>query len=100
MTRDQVKKMLPAMIAYAEGKDIQVRGGFLNTWEDVLNPSFKPTYEYREKPFVSEVWGFTDNNGLSYFFTLKENAEEESAAQASMDNQLGKYTVHHFHMTD
>ena len=48
MTREEVKKFLPIMQAFAEGKTIQL---FTNgIWEDAKNPTFESGSMYRIKP--------------------------------------------------
>lgn len=49
MTRDDAKKLLPIIQAYAEGKNIQYEVD-IDRWEDIKNPSFKSFIKYRIKP--------------------------------------------------
>lgn len=50
MTRENAKKQAEVMLAYAEGKDIQVMDCF-GTWEDAANPLFDwSSRQYRIKP--------------------------------------------------
>ena len=49
MTRDDVKKLLPIIQAFAEGKNIQYKED-IDRWVDIKNPSFKSFVEYRIKP--------------------------------------------------
>ena len=51
MTREEVKKMLPIMKAYAEGKTIQFREDINDMWGDIICPLFnKSPSAYRIKP--------------------------------------------------
>lgn len=48
MTREEAKKLLPIIQAFAEGKTIQL---FTNgIWEDAKNPTFESGAMYRIKP--------------------------------------------------
>ena len=48
MTREEAKKLLPIMQAYAEGKTIQFRI-CKNKWVDIEDPSFEGRIDYRIK---------------------------------------------------
>ena len=52
MDRKQVKKMLPILVAFAEGKAIESRcvKGDKSLWYDDEDPSFDDDFEYRIKP--------------------------------------------------
>ena len=52
MTREEVKKMLPVLQAFAEGKTIESRciKGDKSLWYDDEDPSFNNDLEYRIKP--------------------------------------------------
>lgn len=52
MTREKAKKMLPILVAFAEGKTIQSRciKGDKSLWYDDEDPSFDDDFEYRIKP--------------------------------------------------
>ena len=51
MTREQAKRMLPFMLAYAEGKTIQFRAHINDEWRDVKELVLNGfTGEYRIKP--------------------------------------------------
>ena len=62
MTREEVKKMLPIMQAFADGKTIQVWAN--DTWQDEEYPSFgelslfriKPEPKYRPFKDMEECW--------------------------------------------
>lgn len=52
MTREEIKKMLPILVAFAEGKAIESRciKGDKSLWYDDEDPSFDDYFEYRIKP--------------------------------------------------
>ena len=52
MTREEMKKMLPIIQAFAEGKTIQVRINNDSSWTDLLDDKLEISnlYEYRIKP--------------------------------------------------
>lgn len=52
MTREEAKKMLPILVAFAEGKTIQSRciKGDKSLWYDDEDLSFDDDFEYRIKP--------------------------------------------------
>lgn len=52
MTREEAKKMLPILVAFAEGKAIEGRcvKGDTSLWYDDEDPSFDDDFEYRIKP--------------------------------------------------
>ena len=61
MTREEAKKMLPILVAFAEGKAIESRciKGDKSLWYDDEDPSFDDDFEYRIKP-ESEYRPFKD----------------------------------------
>lgn len=52
MTREEIKKILPILVAFAEGKAIESRcvKGDKSLWYDDEDPSFDDDLEYRIKP--------------------------------------------------
>lgn len=52
MTREEAKKLLPIIKAYAEGKTIESRciKGDTSLWYDDKDPNFDDDFEYRIKP--------------------------------------------------
>lgn len=52
MTREEIKKMMPILVAFAEGKAIESRcvKGDKSLWYDDEDPSFDDDFEYRIKP--------------------------------------------------
>ena len=66
MTREEAKKLLPIIQAFAEGKTLQYRvDEENNTWENIINPKFidlpsnyriKPEPKYRPFRTKEECW--------------------------------------------
>ena len=50
MTREEAKKFLPIIQAFAEGKKIEMYYHSDKEWKDVFNPLFNLCCEYRVKP--------------------------------------------------
>lgn len=51
MNREQAKKLLPIIQAFAEGKTLEFRNKSFKEWTEIDNPSFDPTItNYRIKP--------------------------------------------------
>lgn len=52
MTREEIKKMMPILVAFAEGKAIESRcvKGDKSLWYDDEDQSFDDDFEYRIKP--------------------------------------------------
>jgi hypothetical protein len=45
-----------AIIAYANGEQLQYLSTFSNEWRDSAVPSFDPTYKYRVKPKAQKLY--------------------------------------------
>jgi len=59
MTRDEAKKLLPIIQAFAEGETVQISGVSTPEWADVANPedvAFGSKAKYRIKPKPREVY--------------------------------------------
>lgn len=63
MNKEEAKKLLPIIQAFAEGKTIQVFNLYKERWEDINNPSWdadryriKPEPKYRPFKDVDECW--------------------------------------------
>jgi hypothetical protein len=50
MTREEAKKFLPIIQAFAEGKTIETYSYSGMNWRETNNPSFSLCFEYRVKP--------------------------------------------------
>jgi hypothetical protein len=82
MDRDQAKKWLPEITAFAEGKTIQERIVGNTTWRDTSNPYFADiSYEFRIKRTPEVLYRVYDKRGsLLGTYTLQStgwNTEEE-----------------------
>lgn len=90
MTRDEAKKLLPVIQAFADGKQVQARLNCNASWVDRKDPGFDSAYEYRIKPEPLECWVTVDCNGDLYAF------KEASGAECEYENGLySPYTIHH-----
>ena len=65
MTREETRKAAEVMLAYADGKDLQICGQGSNKWTDVVIPFFnwelnsyriKPETKYRPFKNADECW--------------------------------------------
>lgn len=50
MEREEAKKLLPVIQAYAEGKDVQYSNKKVENWYDAINPTFNTDVKWRIKP--------------------------------------------------
>ena len=90
MTREEVKKMLPIMQAFADGKTIQVWAN--DTWQDEEYPSFgelslfriKPEPKYRPFKGVEECWNEMQNHHP--FGWIKRNGKYVNITLVSGEN--------------
>jgi hypothetical protein len=62
MNREQAKKLLPIIQAFADGADVQFNQG-RDGWTDVKDPTFFPFTEWRIKPNPWESWAVVDCDG-------------------------------------
>jgi hypothetical protein len=58
MTRERAKELLPVIQAWADGKNIQLRGSIHSPWSDTSEPYWQEEYHYRIKPEPREWWSF------------------------------------------
>lgn len=56
MTPQEAKALAEVMLAYAEGRQIQIKLNPESEWEDINNPSFRAFSEYRVKPETKTGW--------------------------------------------
>lgn len=88
MKRDEAKKLLPVIQAFAEGKVVQMKDS-KGSWIHNPSPTFSPVYEYRIKPEPLECWVVKSREvGTEVYETLHE---AEHRARWS----LGPCTIHH-----
>ena len=73
MTREDAKKLLPIIEAYANGEDIQIfRGGY---WEEDEVYNFSGSLDhYRIKPKPREFWINKYKQGIVFLHETKEEA--------------------------
>ena len=77
MTREEAKKLLPIIQAFAEGKTIQWRDLVKDTWVDESVPNWNPSAEYRIKPEPREVWvAVTESGGIGHSFRTERSAKD------------------------
>lgn len=65
MNREEAKKLLPIIQAYADGKEVQCLEG--TGWDDVLHPTFDPFFAWRIKPEPKRTAGYR-----TYYFQGSE----------------------------
>ena len=76
MNREEAKKLLPIIQAFAEGKTIQWRDPVKDTWVDESVPNWNPSAEYRIKPDPREVWAVLGpSNVIEHVCCTKLDAE-------------------------
>ena len=79
MNREQAKKLLPIIQAFADGAQIQYLAG-TGKWCDVPDPLFGPYEKYRIKPKPMERWTVVNEVG-SIRGTLPGYLEAEDARE-------------------
>lgn len=90
MTREEAKKFLPLLQAYADGKEIEILDD--GVWGKISSPGFTSGPErYRIKPEPREVWV---NQFAATGIRLRSAAfATEASAKAAMED--GWETVHY-----
>lgn len=78
MTRDEARAIAALMLAYADGKTIQMRDGC--HWHDRPDPEFKarPISDYRIKPEPKELWVNEYGSGRGYGFPNADTAKKDA----------------------
>ena len=75
MTREQAKKNLEIIKAFAEGKTVQFRNKEFPQWTDFDDPQFDSTCgEYRIKPEPRTWWVAVDGSWIAGFFDSRPEA--------------------------
>ena len=93
MTRDEAKKLLPVIQAFADGKDVQVKQ-LDGSWYDISNPGFGVGAEnYRIKPEPLECWVLKDSNGVMVDACISLKDVKKSFDLFAEVNP--PYTIHH-----
>ena len=84
MTREEAKKFLPIIQAFAEGKKIEMYYHSDMNWVETNNPSFSICYEYRVKsepkysPFNNAIECLAVmNNHKPFGWVSQKNAEDD-----------------------
>lgn len=101
MTRDEAKKLLPVIQAFAEGKDVQFYGrvdgqtALGPIWHDTDDPSFDECTQWRIKPEPLECWVMKNSDGL-----LIDVYDKEDDAKRDLDStrhicSFDRHTIHH-----
>lgn len=81
MNREQAKQLLPVIIAFAEGKEIQCFNNAFPAggWFRVGSPDWRENCDYRIKPepVVVEKWAAVNHDdGLIYTFNCEKGARD------------------------
>lgn len=96
MTRDEAKKLLPVIQAFADGKDVQFYGRVYGQtalgplWHDTDDPSFDECTQWRIKPEPLECWVVVDKDGDKY-----TRHSEQDVFEVTNVTSLGPFTIHH-----
>ena len=107
MNREEVKKLLPIIQAFADGANVQMKNGS-GGWSDLTGPAFNPDFEYRIKPEPMELWLIFDKDGdVEMTMTSFEDYDQESADEELFYRNnhktsycFGPYTMKHFTLTE
>lgn len=89
MTLKQLKELIPIMVAFTEGKTIQVWTN--DTWEDIEHPCFGEFCQYRIKPEpkyrpfknIDECWEEIQNHQPVGWVTTKVGTKKYCMAEVS-----------------
>ena len=94
VTRDEAKKLLPVIQAFAEGKEIEAR---INNgaWGEAPGPNFDPMWEWRIKRDPLECWVIRDGMGDFCDLFIKENKAKEFLDRQQVKGMFRPYTIHH-----
>ena len=75
MTREDAKKLLPIIVAYANGETIQIK--YSTVYQDCNSPSFDISLDYRIKPKPREFWVNDCKDGsVRVLYACRANAEK------------------------
>jgi len=92
MNREQAKKLLPVIQAFAEGRSVQYQCPASGVWMDVEYPGLHPTYQWRIKPEPRELWAVYNYNGE---YGGSRNTEREAlVAAADWDKSFPSQAPH------
>jgi hypothetical protein len=91
MNREEAKKLIPTIQAFAEGKKIQCRGvghNFTGGWLDIDNPTWDRRTEYRVAPEIvkAELWCVVNaRTGVIWFYSSDETHVRAASENAVHD---------------
>lgn len=89
MTRENIKRLLPILTAYAEGKEIQYKTVY-GDWCDAECPTWPCRAEYRVKPdpIVRYINVFQHRSGAiaTFMYGAQESAERDASYQLSVNS--------------
>ena len=83
MNREEARKRAEAMLAYADGAEIQIRGNAGN-WIDSTDPMFIPNAEYRVKPKPRE-WYLNPSRGTALLVAGVDLIEDGNGKDRVLD---------------
>ena len=95
MKRRHAKELLPVIQAFAEGKEIQVRGSHIGAWRTVEYPDWDFQCEYRIKPETFERWLVVNGRGRVVVAHEDKESADKSAIAYSESCQYPPYNVVH-----
>lgn len=72
MNREQVKRLLPVIQAYADGKEIQWRHMPCDDWSPCILSTISESFEYRIKPREPREFWVSDHDNGKYRYTYDE----------------------------
>lgn len=75
MNREQAKRLLPIIQAFADGEDVQSEVICENGWADISYPDFDPVYKWRIKPKPLERWLVVNRDGETFTYKTHEKAD-------------------------
>lgn len=89
MTRDEAKKLLPIIQAFAEGKEVQYFTG--SGWETTSIPSFDLVVQWRIKPEPKEIWVNEYESGIIKMLGHPTKELADCSANQSVSRKAVRY---------
>lgn len=96
MNREEAKELLPIIQAFAEGKEVQYRCAYEDTWYDTSGPTFHLNYFWRIKLEPKHTVGYrqyyfySDDNEIM-FATFWEDCNPKNIQQAELSEGFIKW---------
>lgn len=90
MNREEAKKLLPIIQAFAEGKTVQYKN-YEGKWEDTPDPEWYSGDKYRIKPEPKYDWAFYVTDGTGILFKKKLTEEEAVKYRRNIDWKVLKH---------